>query len=96
MELTQNQINFIKAWNGAEQAKIAFEEVAKATEAVIAENGIGSMFQDPLSGCVFKMVEPDGRWVKFEKFGHVRTRRNGEKQGTLSLTEAKAAGFEVS
>lgn len=95
MELTKAQINFITAWNATEQAKIAFEDLTKATEAVIAENGIGSMFQDPLTGCVFKMVAPDGRWVKFEKHGHVRTRRNGEKQGTLSLTEAKAAGFEV-
>lgn len=69
-------------------------ELAAATEALIAEKGIGSYFQDA-DGCVYKLVVPDGRYVQFDRVGYVRTRRAGEKAGDLSLKEATAAGFVV-
>ncbi len=59
--------------------------------------GLGFMFQDPVTGAVYKIVRPEGRFVTFPEIGYVRTRikANGEKQGSLSLGDARDAGFEV-
>jgi len=77
------------------EIKQYFEELQAALEAVSAEVNVGGMFQDPSDGTVFKITEPDGKFVKFEKLGYDRTKREGEARGTLSVKEAKEAGFDV-
>lgn len=63
-------------------------------ESVAKEVGINGYFQDN-EGTVYKVVEPDGKYVNFEKISYVRTRRLNEKRGDLSLKEAEEAGFSV-
>lgn len=73
----------------AEQVKAAGAEL----EAFMAVNfPMGHMVQDT-EGTVYKIVKPTGTFIFFREIDYARTRRNGEKQGTLSLTEAKEAGF---
>jgi hypothetical protein len=45
---------------------------------------------------VYKIVEPEGKFVTFEKISYIRTRRSDEARGDLSLKEAEAAGFTIS
>lgn len=62
---------------------------------VANEVGINGFFQAD-DGVVYKIVEPAGKYVKFEKISFLRTKRGDEKAGTLSVKEAKeVGGFEV-
>lgn len=75
------------------ELKLANEQM----EGLLKEAGLGTMAQDPDTGAVYKVVRPEGRFVVFPEIGYVRTRIKalGEKQGGLSLTDAREAGYEV-
>lgn len=59
------------------------ETLAALKEAV----GVGGYFQAE-DGIVYKLVEPEGHFVKYRKLSYVRTKREGERAGTLSKKEA--------
>lgn len=86
---------FIELERKKEEVKRYFEELSQATEELVQELGVNSYFQDPTDGTVFKLVVPEGRYVNFDKYSYVRTKREGETRGTLSVKEAKENGFEV-
>jgi hypothetical protein len=71
-----------------------FEKLKEVTGALAKEIGINGYFQD-LDGTVYKIVQPEGKWVSYDLISYVRTRRNDEKRGDLSLKEAEEAGFTV-
>lgn len=71
------------------------DDFKKLREAVVDSHAVGAMWQAP-DGTVFQVAEKKGQWVDFFPFEIKRTRREGEKKGTLALTEAKAAGFTIS
>ena len=66
----------------------------EATEAVVKEVGVGGHFQDT-DGTVYQVEESTGKFVYFDRFEIKRTRRAGEKAGSLSLTKAKELGYAV-
>lgn len=86
---------FIELDQRKEEVKKYFEELAKATKAVVDQIGINSYFQDPVSRTVYKIVVPQGRFVNYEPYSYLRTKKEGETRGTLSMKEAKENGFEV-
>ncbi len=92
--MTEAQKKFVALEKRKEEVKKYFDELAAATEAVSKEIGINGYFQDT-EGTVYKIVIPEGRFVAFDKLGYERTRRAGERQGSLSLKEAKEQGFVV-
>lgn len=63
---------------------------------IATEMQVGEMFQAE-DGTVFKIVEPEGKFVRFDRIGYVRTRRGdlGETRGSLSKKEAEASGFTL-
>lgn len=65
-----------------------------AKEAVVIESGVGAFFQDD-DGTVYHTADKKGQWVDFSPHEIQRTRRPGEAKGSLSLTAAKEAGFEL-
>ena len=54
---------------------------------------LGEMFQDPADGVVYQIIFPSGTYVEFKNVDYIRTRKEGETKGTLSMKEAQAAGF---
>jgi hypothetical protein len=46
-------------------------------------------------GIVYGIVEAEGKWIPYEKYTYVRTKREGEQRGTLSVKEAQERGFQV-
>lgn len=70
------------------------EEMQEALAEVEKEIGDGGYFQDA-NGVVYKILHPEGKFVYFEKYGYVRTKRDGESRGTLSVKEAREQGFKV-
>lgn len=71
-----------------------FDELKAAKAAVINECGTDEFFQDS-DGIVYYTAEKKGQWIDFTPYEILRTRRPGEKKGSLSLMVAKDAGFEV-
>ena len=92
--MTSSQQRFITLEKKKAEIKLYLEELAAATENLVKEMGLNSYFQDE-EGTVYKLVKPEGRFVKYEEYGYIRTRRVGEKRGDLSLKEAEEAGYSV-
>lgn len=76
------------------QAKALLDEVKHANKALFDLMGAGYFFQDE-EGVVYKTDVCDGKFVYFDPVEIKRTRRDGEAKGSLSMTEARNAGFEV-
>jgi hypothetical protein len=70
------------------------EELRQVTEQLQKEIGVGGHFQDA-EGTVYQVEETDGKFVYFDRFEIKRTRRIGEKSGSLSLTKAKELGYAI-
>lgn len=68
--------------------------MSKAVQDVKDEIGIGGMFQDD-EGTVYQIIEPEGKFVHFEKLSVIRTKRPGEDRGDLSVKKAQEAGFII-
>jgi hypothetical protein len=94
--MTDAQKKFVSLEKQKEQVKKFFEELSEAVAAVQKEVGTNGYFQDE-EGTVYKIVEPDGKYVPFEKLSYLRTRRLVEERSPLplALKEAEAAGFNV-
>ena len=92
--MTEIQKKFVQLEKQKNEIKAYFENLKLAVEAVKAEIGLNGYFQDE-EGTVYKIVEPEGKYVTFDKISYVRTRRMDEARGDLSLKEAEAAGFTV-
>lgn len=92
--LTEAQKRFVELEKKKDEVKKYYEDLETAINTLIAEQGVNSYFQDE-EGTVYKLVECEGKFVKFDKYGYNRTKRPGEERGTLSMKEAKEKGFNV-
>lgn len=81
-----------------EVIKPFYDQYEAALKAAAEKHGVDSYFQDA-TGIVHKIVEPKGTFVSYQKFGVLRTRYAEEieakAKGSLSMTEAREAGFVV-
>jgi hypothetical protein len=77
-----------------EKLRKEMEEINKNLEDALKSLGMGHIFQAE-DGTVFRVSKPAGTFVAFRDIDYDRTRREGEKSGSMSLTDARAAGFEV-
>lgn len=92
--MTSAQQKFVELEKQKEEVKKFYEDLKGALEDVIKEIGVDAYFQDQ-DGVVYKTIVPEGKWVQFETHSYIRTRREHEKRGDLSLKEAEEAGFTV-
>lgn len=92
--MTDLQKRFVELERKKEEVKKYFDELQAATEALVKEQGLNTYFQDE-AGIVYKLVEPEGRFVKFDRYGYERTKRPGEARGSLSVKEAEEVGFKI-
>lgn len=93
--LTDQQKKFIEVTKELELLKEQRKEIGSQLEELANQIGVGSSFQDPEDKTVFEIVVPDGRYMYFDKIDYVRTRREGERSGSLSLKRAKELGYEL-
>lgn len=92
--LSETKLKFIELDKKKAEYKKFMEEYQLITQDLIKEIGIGGHFQDD-DGTVYQADVCDGKYVHFDKFEIKRTRRAGEKSGSLSLKDAKALGYNV-
>lgn len=72
------------------QLKAAKEELSGAMH----EFYIDQYLQDPATGVVYKIVEPEGTFVEFPKIAYKRTAVKDERGGSyLSKKDVEEAGF---
>ena len=86
---------FIELERKKEEVKKYFEELSNSINDVVEEIGVGTFFQDPTDQTVYQITEPAGRFVNYERYSYVRTKREGETRGSLSMKAAKEAGFDL-
>lgn len=72
-----------------------YEQQKEAIQALIDKFGDDHHFQDPISGVVYRVSHPEGKYVYFNKNDIERTRFSEEKQGGLGLEEARRLGYIV-
>lgn len=77
-----------------DEVKRFFDDYKTTVETLVKEHGVNFAFQDD-QGIVYQLVELDGKWVNFERYGVERTKRPGEARGSLSVKKAKELGFSV-
>lgn len=93
-DLELAKMTFIDLDKDKPRVKEFFDLYSKAVEELAELGKVGFHFQDD-EGTVYQVEQATGKFVYFEKFEVKRTRREGEKAGTLSLTKARELGYEV-
>lgn len=92
--LTDAQKRFVELDKKKAEYKEFLEQYSLAVQDLTKELGIGGHFQDA-EGTVYQAAECSGKFVYFDKFEINRTRRFGERQGSLSLKAARDLGYKV-
>jgi hypothetical protein len=87
------QQNFIELAKKREELTKALKQLNQDLGSIMRDLPLGEMFQDPADGIVYQIVVPSGTFVEYKSIDYIRTRREGETKGTLSMKEAQAAGF---
>ena len=93
--LTPQQEKFLELSEKYEELKKQMKEIKPELQALMTEIGVGSYFQNPANNVVFKIIEPQGTFISFDKISYDRTKKEDEKRGSLSKKEAQEAGFEL-
>lgn len=72
------------------QVDAYYEALEAALAQVRDEVGLGGFFE-AADGTVYQIIKPEGRFVRFADLGYLRTKRAGERAGSLSKEKAEAA-----
>lgn len=91
--LTDAQNKVLELSKQMEGLKDQLKETGTQLEAALTELGVGEHFQDTADNVVFRVCVPKGRYVAFPTIGYDRTKRDGERQGSLSMKDAKELGY---
>lgn len=92
--LSETQRKFIELDKQRTAYKKFLEDYQQTVQDLVKEIGVGAHFQDD-QGTVYQTAVAEGRYVHFDKFEVQRTRRAGEKSGSLALKTAKELGYSV-
>ena len=91
--MESDQQKFLRLVKELETLKETSAKVSEELEVLMKNLGVGSMFQDPNDGLVYKVIKPKGQFTYFQDIDYVRTAKTGEDRGSLSKKEAEGAGF---
>lgn len=92
--MTEAQKKFVELDKKKAEYKQFMEEYTDAVQQLKDEMGLTGHFQD-YEGTVYQVEECPGKFVYFDKYEVKRTRRDGERAGSLSLKKAQELGYEV-
>jgi hypothetical protein len=87
------QQNFIELAKKREELAKQLKQLNQELAGIMKDLPLGEMFQDSADGVVYQIVVPSGTFIEYKNIDYIRTRREGETKGTLSMKEAQAAGF---
>jgi len=93
--LTDQQQKIIELSKQRELLKEQLKTNSEELQAILSEEGVGKSFQDPTDNVVFEIVIPKGAFTYYSHIGYDRTKREGERSGSLSLKRAKELGYSL-
>ena len=93
--MTDAQAKFLEISKRLEILREEVKALKPTLEELMLEIGVGSMFQDTETMLVYLIEEPTGTFITFDKVAYKRTKKVGEVKGSLSKSDAEAAGFTV-
>lgn len=85
---------FVELDKKKDEYKKFLEEYKEYVNEVADILGIDGHFQDD-DGTVYQVSEMTGKFVYFDRIDIKRTRREGERSGSLSLKKAEELGYTV-
>lgn len=92
--LTDLHVKLINLDRKKEEVKKFFEEYQSTIKDLVQVYGLNHHFQDDF-GIVYQLVELEGRYINFDRYGLERTKRPGEDRGSLSVKRAKELGYNI-
>ncbi len=94
--MTDAQKKFLEISKRYEVLKEEMKALKPTLTDLMTEIGVDSMFQDPETMLVYQIQVPEGTFISFDKITYSRTKKTGETKGSLSKSDAEAAGFVLS
>jgi hypothetical protein len=94
--MTDLQKKLVELDKKKEDIKKYYEELQETLTRLKHEFGTNIPYFMDGDGTVYGVAEAEGRYVRFDKYEYVRTKRPGEEKGTLSIKKAQELGFPVS
>jgi len=91
--MSEQQQTFLKLVKQYETLKDQLNTVSGLLGMVMNEIGAGTFLQDPDTKTVYQVVNPAGVFVPYKDVDYIRTKKDTEKQGSLSVKKAEEAGF---
>lgn len=91
--LTEQQQKFLELVKQIESLQEQIKPLSEELDTVLSQLTVGELFQDPETKLVYRAAKQDGVWVKYKPLIYQRTRKIGESKGSISVKEAKEAGF---
>ena len=89
------QRQFLDLATKYEELKEELNDVRENLDAVMKELKVDTYLQDPVTFLVYQIVKPTGSFIYFKDIDYVRTKKEGEKAGSLSVKKAEEAGFTL-
>jgi hypothetical protein len=93
--MTDLQVKFLALVKKKESAAKLLGLINSELADTMRQIPLGEMFQDPTDLVVYQIMTPSGTYIEYKNVDYIRTRKEGETRGTLSMKEAEAAGFTV-
>lgn len=92
--MSEQQQAFFQLVKQYETLKDQLNTVGGLLDMAMNTLGVNTYHQDPETGLVYKIHEPDGTFVSYRSIGFKRTAKEGERGGAvLSKKEAEEQGF---
>ena len=93
--MEETQTKFLDLVKTYEDLQNRLSEVRGQLEEAMKNLGVGTMLQDPSTGIVYQVVKPNGTFIYYRDLEYIRTKKEGERAGSLSVKKAEEAGFIV-
>ncbi len=91
--LTEQQSKAIELIRQIETLQYQIKPLQEELETLFPQITIDEMFQDPETKLVYRIAKQEGVWIKYKPLVYQRTRKIGEAKGSISISDAKKAGF---
>lgn len=91
--MTEYQEKFLALAERIEKGEKLLKELKREHADIMRLMPLGEMFQDPKDGVVYQVIAPAGKYIEYKTIDYIRTKRDGEVKGSLSIKGAELAGF---
>lgn len=86
---------FLELAKQYESLKDQLDKVREQLTESMTELGLNTFLQDPETKIVYQIIKPQGTFISFKEIDYIRTKKEDERAGSLSVKKANEAGFVV-